>query len=171
MILGEVASIDLANAFISLTQSGTKATYCTCHCVTTEDLVDYFRNAMLLSGTFSNEMKAEEQVANAINIDIHWEKTPEGHRYISHITEIVPSPRNILLPENDFKGCIIEALKVMTRQRAFITRDIIVFKDGRYVFKNNLSDHTVQKILRNLKHKDRKKFLAFNDAILCQTAS
>ena len=161
MILGEVASFELANAYITLTQAGTKSTMCTCHCVTTNDLVEYFRNAALSCGTFTNEQVAEEQVASSINLDIHWEKSGDGHRYISHITEIIPLPKDEVWPEN-YSDCLLEALKRMARRRTYITREIIVYKDGRYQYRNPLSERSIQKICRNLSSEDRERFMAFH---------
>lgn len=165
MILGEVASYELANAYIILTQAGTKSTLCTCHCVTTEDEIDYFRNAILSKGTFSNETIAEEQVAKSINLDIHWEKTSDGHRYISHITEIIPLPKDEVWPE-DYNECLLESLKRMTRRRTYITKDIVVYENGRYVFKNPLSNRSVEKICKNLSPEDKKQFLSFDSNIV-----
>lgn len=161
MILGEVASLELASAYIALTQAGTKATICTCHCVSTDDLVDYFRNSVLSVGTFSNEMIAEEQVANSINLDIHFEKASDGKRYISYIREIIPYPRDDALPE-DTMECIAECLKRMSRKRAFYSRDLIVYEDGRYILKNRYSNRLYNKILKNLSEEDRKSFIAFS---------
>ncbi len=163
MILGEVSSSDLANAFITLTQAGTKATFCTCHCVTTQDLIDYFRNSVLSYGTFSSEMIAEEQVANSVHIDIHWEKSGDGHRFISHITEIIPLPREEIWPE-DTMECIAECLKRIARKRAFYSKDLILFEHGEYVVKNPLSSRAVERILKNLTETDRQNFLSFQSA-------
>jgi len=160
LLLGEVQSAELARAFIDLTQSGTKATWCTCHCVSTEDLVDYFRNAMLY--ILSNDQSAEEQVANAINIDIHWEKSGDGHRYISYIKEIIPFSRGESWPVNK-DDCIVECLKTLARRRTFTTRDIIVYEKGTYVYKNPLSDRLAKKILRNLLEEEKDAFVAFNN--------
>lgn len=165
MILGEVASYELANAYITLTQAGTKSTLCTCHCVTTEDEIDYFRNAILSAGTFSNETIAEEQVARSINLDIHWEKTSDGHRYISHITEIIPLPKDEVWPE-DYNECLLETLKRVSRRRTYITKDIVVYENGRYVFKNSFSNRSVAKICKNLSISDKKQFLFFNSNII-----
>lgn len=165
MILGEVASYELASAYITLTQAGTKSTLCTCHCVTTEDEIDYFRNAILSCGTFSNEKIAEEQVAKSINIDIHWEKRSDGHRYISHITEIIPLPKDEVWPEN-YNECLLETLKRIGRRRTYITKDIVVYENGRYVFKNSLSEKSVNKICKNLSTEDKDKFLSFNSNIV-----
>lgn len=163
MILGEVASADLANAFITLTQAGTKSTLCTCHTITTEDLIDYFRNAALSCGTFSNEIIAEEQVANSINLDIHWEKSGDGRRYISYISEIVPLERDENWPE-DYEHCVLEALKRMARRRTFQTREIVKYEKGEYILKNSLSERVVKKIVRNLNEDEKELFLSFNES-------
>ncbi|HCM13660.1 MAG TPA: pilus assembly protein CpaF, partial [Lachnospiraceae bacterium] len=161
MILGEVASFALANSYITLTQAGTKSTMCTCHCVSTNDLVEYFRNATLSCGTFTNEQVAEEQAAGSINLDIHWEKAGDGHRFISHITEIIPLPKDEVWPE-DYHDCLAEALKRIARRRTYVTRDLIVYENGRYVCKNSFSERSVQKICRNLTAKEKEQFLSFH---------
>jgi pilus assembly protein CpaF len=162
MILGEIADTPQANAYISLTQSGTKSTMATCHCKTTPDVIDYFRNGTLSrDGIFTNEMIAEEQVANSINLDIHWKKSADGQRYISHITEVIPLPREDNWSGNASKD-LVEALRRISRRRAFITRQIIVYENGEYVFKNSLSDRLIQKIIENLSEEDGKEFLLFN---------
>ena len=155
MILGEVASTDLANAFITITQAGTKSTMCTCHCVSTDDLVDYFRNAALSSGTFSNEMIAEEQVANSINLDVHWEKSGDGHRYISYINEIIPLVREDIWPKDTMES-IAESLKRLSRKRAFYKREIFVYEKGEYIRKNPLSEKSVNRIMKNLQGEDER---------------
>lgn len=165
MILGEVNSYELAAAYISLCQSGTKSTLCTCHCVSTEDLVDYFRNAILASGTIGNDvMTAEEQVANSIHIDIHWEKTGNGQRYISYINEIVPFPRCVDVTGKEPIESIAEALQLMSRRRAFQVRELLVLENDRYVIRNRFSERSKARILKNLPAADKGKFLSFMEA-------
>ncbi|MDF2544370.1 MAG: cpaF1 [Herbinix sp.] len=165
MILGEVASKELASSFITLTQAGTKATMCTNHSVTSADMVDYFRNALLSSGSFHNEIVAEEQVVNSIHLDIHWEKTGDGHRYISHITEIFPLPRDEDFPV-DYNDCLLECLKRMARRRTFIARDLIVFENGHYLWKNKPSERLRTRIIKNLyDQREKDTFGQFYDEI------
>ncbi|HHV13698.1 MAG TPA: Flp pilus assembly complex ATPase component TadA [Clostridiales bacterium] len=162
MILGEIADAQQANAYITLTQAGTKCTIGTVHTMSPEDTVDYFRNATLSKyGSFHNEMTAEEQVANAIHIDIHWEKTADGKRHISYIAEIIPSPRANINTGNRWDD-IAESLRTLARRRAFTTREIITFEEGRYIFKNPLSKRSVARILKNLSQEDGMRFLLFN---------
>jgi pilus assembly protein CpaF len=165
MVLGEIVDTIQANAYISLTQSGTKCTYGTIHTITEEDLIDYFRSALLSkNGNFTNEMAAEEQAANGINIDIHWEKTGDGHRYISYITEIIPYPRRNVNTDDSMEK-IAESLQMLSRRRAFETREIITFENGEYIIKNSFSERAVKKIIKNLSMEDREKFLTFNKKI------
>ncbi len=162
MILGEIADAQQANAYITLTQAGTKCTIGTVHTMSPEDTVDYFRNAVLSKyGSFQNEMTAEEQVANAIHIDIHWEKAADGKRYISYIAEILPSPRANINTGNRWDD-IAESLRTIARRRAFTTREIITFEDGRYILKNPLSERSVARILKNLSQEEGMGFLRFN---------
>jgi pilus assembly protein CpaF len=165
MILGEVNSFELAAAFISLCQSGSKSTLCTCHCVSTEDLVDYFRNAILASGIIGNDvMTAEEQVANSIYIDIHWEKTSDGRRYISYINEIEPFPRYIDHCIKEPMESMAESLMLLSRRRAFQVRELLTLEEGRYVIKNQFSERSQKRILKNLSAADKEKFLSFVEA-------
>ena len=159
MILGEVNSPKLAEAYISLTQAGTKMCMCTIHTLTAEDGVDFLRNS-LLSANFTNEMIAEEQVANAVHLDIHWEKAGSGERYISRITEIVPHQRDEDWPE-DKDECMLECLKRLARKRAFTTRDLVVYEDGIYKVKNPMGERLVNRILRNIDSEDKPAFHAF----------
>ncbi len=159
MLLGEVNSFELAAAYLSLCLSGTKSALCTCHCVSTEDLVDYFRNAVIANGIFKTEITAEEQIANSVHIDIHWEKSPDGKRYISYINEIIPYPREV--PESEQVlplESIADSLKLMSRKRAFYVRPLIILENDRYVVKNNFSDRSVKRILKNLAAEDIKEF-------------
>ncbi len=161
MLLGEINDAAQANAFITLTQAGTKCTMATCHTNSPSNMVDYFRNATLSKeGIFTNEMTAEEQVANAIDIDIHWEKSPEGVRYISYIAEIIPLPRTTAETGDSLKDIAIH-LGVLARRRAFEIREIMVYENGKYILKNTLSETSIQKIVKNLNNENRERFLLF----------
>ncbi len=161
MLLGEVNSYELAAAYISLCLSGTKSALCTCHCVSTEDLVDYFRNSIMATGIFRSEMIAEEQVANSIHIDIHWEKAANGKRYISYINEIIPYSREVQDEEKDPLCSIASSLKLMARKRAFYVRTLIQYENNEYIVKNKFSNRATKRILKNLADKDKEAFLIY----------
>ncbi len=162
MLLGEVNSFELASAYISLCLSGTKSALCTCHCVSTPDLIDYFRNSAMADGTFRTEMVAEEQVANSVHIDIHWEKAADGRRYISYINEIMPYPRENH-EDKDIQPMesIANSLKLMSRKRAFYVRPLIVLEHNTYILKNTFSERSAARIMKNLAEEDKNAFSAF----------
>lgn len=162
MLLGEVNSYELASAYISLCLSGTKSALCTCHCVSTEDLIDYFRNSTMAYGIFRTEVIAEEQVANSIHIDIHWEKAADGRRYISYINEIIPYPRDLPEMEGmDVLDRIAGSLSLMSRKRAFYIRPLIVLENNRYKQINSFSERAAARIAKNLADEERQDFLTF----------
>lgn len=167
MLLGEVNSYELAAAYISLCLSGTKSALCTCHCVSTQDLVDYFRNSIMAAGIFRSETVAEEQVVNSIYIDIHWEKGADGRRYISYINEIIPYPREIMdSDENNALNSIASSLKLMARKRAFYVRPLVVFEKNEYQLRNKFSNRAVERILKNLVDTEREIFIGYMNAKL-----
>ena len=91
-ILGEVASNDVAAWMIQMSQVASLFTLFTHHAKTTENLIKYLRNALIINGNFNNEKIALEQVIDAVRFDIHMERDVSGHRYIERISEIVSKP-------------------------------------------------------------------------------
>ncbi|QHQ62876.1 pilus assembly protein CpaF [Anaerocolumna sedimenticola] len=155
IILGEVASHTAANWLVETAQIS-KMTMCSHHAQTTEDLVDHLKISQLRVGGFHNEFLAEEQVVKAVNIDIHMENQ-NGHRYISRITEIIPITDKEY--PSDLRPAALEFFKRNTDRRAYITKDIIRFENGKYVLKNNFSSRANDRILRNLDDLEQEEYL------------
>ena len=127
-ILGEVASNDVAAWMIQMSQVASLFTLFTHHAKTTDNLVKYMRNALIINGNFNNERIAMEQVVDAIRFDIHMERDSKGHRYIERISEIemVPGP---------------ELYKV---------RDVIRYDNGRYVIHDGFSKVIAKEMSKHL---------------------
>jgi len=89
LMMGEIGNIRAAALMIELSQVSEQQLF-THHAMTTEKLLGYFRNALLRTGTYSDERMAQEQVAEAFDIHILCEKDMNGKRYIKQISEIVP---------------------------------------------------------------------------------
>ncbi|MEE1517380.1 MAG: ATPase, T2SS/T4P/T4SS family [Lachnospiraceae bacterium] len=87
-ILGEVASNEVAAWMIQMSQVASLFTLFTHHAKTTDNLVKYMRNALIINGNFNNERIALEQVVDAVRFDVHMERDSKGHRYIERISEI-----------------------------------------------------------------------------------
>jgi pilus assembly protein CpaF len=158
MMLGEIGNFEYAGGYLSLCQAGTRSTVATIHTTTTMDLIDYMKNGGMYTNLFRNEKAAEEQIAKSIQLDIHWTKSPEGKRYISYINEIVPLPCDI---EDDGKEpitIIANALKLMSRKRAYYVRPLIRYDDGKFQLINIFSEGSIDRILRNLSQSDVLEF-------------
>ncbi len=167
-VFAEVATAEGASWLVQTAQVGNKATIGTHHGKTIKDLIISMRNNLLDSQSgagFQSEKAAEEMVARAINIDFHMESVG-GHRFCSRITEIIPIEDTRYpseLPENDalsvdekIKLDTMENYKRGTDRAVYTTRDLVVFEDGKYVFKNLPSKRLMDKIYLNLKSEDQK---------------
>lgn len=135
-ILGEVASNEVAAWLIQMSQVGSLFTLFTHHAKTTESLIKYMRNALIINGNFNNERIALEQVVEAIRFDIHMEKDGSGHRYIERISEIVQT--------NDSTGYVI--------------RNIVQFDGEKYILKDKFSDMMSYDIAKHLVGEERESF-------------
>lgn len=100
-IVGEVASAKIAARMIQLGMTASIFTIFTHHANTTKDLVLGLRNNLVEAGNFSNMETAEKQVTDVVKVDVHWDYTPDGKRYIDRISEIVQLNSNENYPEFD----------------------------------------------------------------------
>ncbi len=160
-ILGEVASAPVARWLVQLSQVASKFTIFTHHAKTSESLVTYLRNALLQEGGFNNETIAEEQVVEAVNFDIHFTKTVEGHRYIERITEIIPFEED--KASDDLLSNMNIFFKQNTRRHVYKTADLLRFEDGGYKLKESLSKRSINNIGYNLTANEKAEFFAFVD--------
>jgi pilus assembly protein CpaF len=133
-ILGEVASNDVAAWMIQMSQVASLFTLFTHHAKTTENLVKYLRNALIINGNFNNERIALEQVIDAVRFDIHMERDAKGHRYIERISEIVTS-----------QGA-----------QLYTVRDVIRFDGTKYVIADGFSKEIAKEMSKRLSKEEVK---------------
>lgn len=170
-ILGEVSTAEAASWLIQTSGVASLFAMITHHAKTTKDLVISVRNNLLDSkggAGFQNEKAAEDMVARAINLDIHMESI-RGHRFCSRITEIIPIndrryPSEMpeyekLSLDEQLKLNTLEHQKRLTDRDLFETRELVVFEDGEYKFKNMPSKALLEKMLNSLSEKDAAKCL------------
>lgn len=155
-ILGEVATGPVARWLVQLSQVASKFTIFTHHGKTTKSLVTYLRNALLQEGGFNNEKIAEEQVVEAVNFDVHFMKSVEGHRYIERITQIVPYQEDSY--EDGLLGAMEKYYKNRNQKHVYQTIDIICYEKGEYHFKNPISKGTIKNIAYHLTKSEKEEF-------------
>ncbi|HEX3076283.1 MAG TPA: ATPase, T2SS/T4P/T4SS family [Lachnospiraceae bacterium] len=151
-ILGEVASAPVASWMVMMTQVASLFTLFTHHAKTTKDLVYSLRNALLTDGGFHNENAATRQVIDAVRFDIHMRKHKDGHRFIERITEIIPCDRTIV--EKVYR----KNHEFASENELFATKDIVVYENGRYLFRNQLSEGVLRQIHVHLSHAEQELF-------------
>lgn len=153
-ILGEVASAPVANWLVQMSLVASLFTMFTHHAKTTEDLVISLRNSLLLEGGFHNEKVATEQVVSAIRFDIHMKKSVSGHRYIDRISEIVPKKQS-------FNRNHVKEEKMIGNDLTndmFEIKDIVVWKRGKYYFKEKISHEVLKQMTEHLSEEELKRF-------------
>lgn len=135
-ILGEIASNDVAAWMIQMSQVGSLFTIFTHHAKTTENLIKYMRNALIVSGSFNTESIALEQVTDAIRFDIHVERDIYGHRYIERISEIVKCES----------------------EKGYEIHDIVRFTGDGYVLTGGFSKTVAEDMRKHMSVEDREVF-------------
>ncbi|MGL5381760.1 pilus assembly protein CpaF [Clostridium sp.] len=170
-ILGEIAQAPVASWMIQMGQVASLFTIFTHHAITTRSLIEWTRNALLQCGGFTNEFVAEKQAVEGINFDIHLSITPEGHRYLERITEVVPVEEeysqdylNATTHEErmaKFMQTMEQYFTRVTNRKTFETRDIVVWKDAKYEFAHPISQKSIAAIESKLSKEDLEGFRKF----------
>jgi pilus assembly protein CpaF len=163
-IFGEVHSPEAVSLVVQGSLAGTRQIMLSHHAKTTPYLIDSFKVALQIARLFPSEIKsAEEQVARSINFDFHMNTTIDGHIYLERITEIIPDAGNQY--NTSLKESMLMFFAKMTDERRYKTRDIVVFKDGRYNVVNMPSENTRVKIAEYLSKEQMKEYDGFFSGI------
>ena len=157
-IVGEVATDAIAARMIQMGQVASIFTIFSHHANTSRDLVFALRNSLVNASGF-DMYTAERQVLDVVKVDIHLDYTPDGHRFIERITEIIPLDEQIPYPEydvndpvNSINRIFKEYFERQTDRVSFITRDILRYdkETKTYYVVNRLSPALEEKIRGNL---------------------
>lgn len=171
-ILGEVATDAVAAWMVQMAQVASLFTLFTHHAKTTKDLVYSLRNSLLKCEMFNNEKIAEQQVASVLDFDIHLNRDYQGKRYIERITEIIETPETPY-PESykheqgaeeasiKFMDTQTEYFRRMTDRKTFETRNIIEFRDNKYVVVNPISPGRIREMKSRMTPEDSLAFDSF----------
>lgn len=174
-ILGEVATDPVAAWMIQMAQVASKFTLFTHHAKTFPNLITALRNSLLKIGMFNSENVAEVQVVQVINFDIHLKRGTDGTRYIERITECIPLEKEFNYNNNyrkvkeldkkmdEFMDNAVEYFQHMTQTSNYTYKNIVEFVDGRYVFRNPISEENIRAMRDNMSPEDVKEFDNFID--------
>ncbi|PAD71341.1 ATPase, T2SS/T4P/T4SS family [Paenibacillus campinasensis] len=171
-LLGEVATDPVAAWMIKMGQVASLFTIFTHHAKTFKDLIWSLRNALINTQAATDQKAAEEQVAKVIEFDIHVERTYTGHRFIERITECVyeePDDSALeLISSGDSLESKMDALIAIKKEeilrqtgRVWKARNIVEYRDGRYVAGEPLSKEKVRQMMNNMSPEDAEGFRQF----------
>jgi pilus assembly protein CpaF len=158
---------------IQAAQVASKFTLFTHHAKTFPNLITALRNSMLRTGTFNNEVIAEQQVVQVLNFDIHLVKDFRGNRYIERVTECIPventnnytfDHREEKTLEGKFEKFTDNATRFFTKetnQETFKYQNILEYQDGNYVLTNKITDHNLSEMIINMDDNDSEDFRKF----------
>lgn len=163
IIAGESQDFETAAKVVELSLVGSKFTLSTCHPMTTEGLIEYHTNAVMSKNIelYSDDRRAEASVAKALNFDVHMVRTKEGERYIERITEIIPIETDMTEWPQDTKECLKLYMKLNTRRRMYETKDIVVFENNEYIYKNPISENGLHRMFSNMSPEEIEEYTDF----------
>lgn len=162
-VVSECSSAEMGVIVIHSATVGSEAAYFTHHATTAEGMVLSLRDNLTTVGGYSSERVAEEVVAKAIHFNIHWARDEKGRRYIERITEIIPNS-DVRYPSEKTTGVFgtrdtLEYYKRSTNPQCFTCKNIVEFKNGRYVMTNPFSDERLADIRNHLSKEDEELFM------------
>jgi pilus assembly protein CpaF len=171
-LLGEVATDPVAAWMIKMGQVASLFTIFTHHAKTFRDLMWSLRNALINTQAATDQKAAEEQVAKVIELDVHVERSSTGRRYIERITECIYQEHDDSALEKIQSGDGLEskmdALIAIKREeilrktgRVWKDRNIVEYRDGKYIACEPLSKEKVHQMLSIMPPKDADNFRMF----------
>lgn len=158
-----------------MAQVASKFTLFTHHAKTFPNLITALRNSLLAIGMFTSENVAEVQVVNVINFDIHLKRGVDGTRFIERITECIPVEKKFTYNEDyrkakgmedkmdKFMDNTVEYYRHVTQTSNYTYKNIIEFRDNKYVFANPISETNITAMRENMSPEDIKEFDNFLD--------
>lgn len=167
-IVGEVASNELAVRMLQMAQVASLATIFSHHANRASDLVMALTNSIVnCSAGGASAATVQEQVLDAIHIDVHLDYDESGFRYFDRITEIIRVDK--LIPEYDPNdpGSLAKILReycnIVAVGQTFITRDLVRWdkQKRKYVAGSFISDELITYMGKTLRTDDIPKFKEF----------
>lgn len=133
IILGEITNSEEATLLINVMLRLCRGSMGTFHSESPKAVIINLRNLLLKSGTYQNEMVAQADVVEAVNIVIQMNHDSTGHRFVDRITEIEP------IPDETGKSIVTAN---------FRPRDIVERVNGRFVYRNTISEQLSEKLIK-----------------------
>jgi len=132
VILGEITNSEEATQLINVMLRLCRGSMGTFHSENPKAVIINLRNLLLKSGFYHNEMVAQADVVEAVNIVIQMTHDSKGRRFVDYITEIEPV--------SDGEGSVVTS--------NFRTRHLMERINGEFHFANIISEEYSEKLLK-----------------------
>lgn len=133
IILGEITNSEEATLLINVMLRLCRGSMGTFHSESPKAVIINLRNLLLKSGSYHNEMVAQADVVEAVNIVIQMNHDSTGKRFVDRITEIEP---------------IADKTGESVVTSNFRPRDLVEYRNGNFIFKNTISYEYSEKLIR-----------------------
>ena len=131
IILGEITNSEEATLLINVMLRLCRGSMGTFHSESPKAVIINLRNLLLKSGSYHNEMVAQADVVDAVNIVIQMNHDTRGNRFVSCLAEIEP------MQDSTGESVIVSN---------FNPRVIMEIEKGKFVFKNTISKEYSEKL-------------------------
>ncbi|MGE5329062.1 MAG: ATPase, T2SS/T4P/T4SS family [Deltaproteobacteria bacterium] len=132
VILGEITNSEEATQLINVMLRLCRGSMGTFHSENPKAVIINLRNLLLKSGFYHNEMVAQADVVEAVNIVIQMTHDNKGRRFVDYITEIEPVA--------DAEGAVITS--------NFRPRHLMERINGEFHFANTISEDYAEKLIK-----------------------
>lgn len=132
VILGEITNSEEATQLINVMLRLCRGSMGTFHSENPKAVIINLRNLLLKSGFYHNEMVAQADVVEAVNIVIQMTHDTKGRRFVDYITEIEPVP--------DADGSVVTS--------NFRTRHLMERINGEFHIDNTISEEYAEKLMK-----------------------
>ena len=133
IILGEITNSEEATLLINVMLRLCRGSMGTFHSESPKAVIINLRNLLLKSGSYHNEMVAQADVVDAVNVVIQMNHDTNGNRFVSCLSEIEPIANST-------------GESVITSN--FRPRNIMERENGEFVFKNTISKEYSEKLVK-----------------------
>ncbi|WP_026667610.1 ATPase, T2SS/T4P/T4SS family [Butyrivibrio sp. AE2005] len=163
-IIGELAEAVQATYVIQTAQVASLQALFTHHAKTAYDFITAIADNLLdpKHGIYSEKKEAVEKTAEILNIDIHLENQ-KGMRYLSRITEIIPTKATKYPTEVDENATANddrrEYYKRQTDRELFTCVNLVEFHNGEFILRNLPSAKMQADIRKRLSPEEEQLFI------------
>lgn len=133
IILGEITNSEEATLLINVMLRLCRGSMGTFHSESPKSAIINLRNLLLKSGSYHNEMVAQADVVDAVNIVIQMNHDNQGNRYIDCLAEIEP------MPDKAGESVVTSNFRV---------RNLMERVNGEFTFKSTISEEFAGRLIK-----------------------